>query len=68
MEQMIGISLAEYIQNKLKERELININENFTLKDTNVNEDYQASNMKEEASRYNLKSNSNPTPLSFTIE
>jgi hypothetical protein len=39
MEQMIGISLAEYIQNKLKERELININDNFTLKDTNFNED-----------------------------
>jgi hypothetical protein len=68
MEQMIGISLAEYIQNKLKERELININDNFTLKDTNVNEDYQASNLKEEASRYNLKSNSNHTPLSFAIE
>ena len=51
MEQMIGISLAEYIQNKLKERELININDNFTLKDTNFNEDQQASNLKDEASR-----------------
>jgi hypothetical protein len=68
MEQMIGISLAEYIQNKLKERELININDNFNLKDTNLNEDQRANNLKDEASRHNIKTNSNQTPLSFIVE
>jgi hypothetical protein len=55
MEQMIGISLAEYIQNKLKQRETINYNDNFILKEVNindVNDDPQANNIKDEAQKY----------------